>query len=99
MESLDILGHFLDRLVRLLSKKFLIPFERGPKRQGLHITEARLLFVKEPPDPIEEAGRPLHALVIPIEISLRWRGKEAEHPRRISTVLIDQVLGIDDILL
>ncbi len=56
-----------------------------------------MLLIKEPPDPIEESGRPLHPLVAPIEILFRWGSKKTEHPGCVCPIFFNQVFRIYDI--
>jgi hypothetical protein len=97
MESFDVLSYLLDRFMGLLAKNLLISFEDCPERYRLHIMETGVLLIKEPPDPIEEPGRPLYPLIAPIEILLRWGSEETEHPGCICPIFFNQVFRINDI--
>src|SRR5512139_2228227 len=66
MESLDVFRHLFNRLVSSLPQRLLISFKGDSKRKRVHLSNMIILFKKEPPDPIEKTGRPLHPLITPI---------------------------------
>src|SRR5262249_60876650 len=55
--------------------------------------------VHQAPEAMEEAAHPLDALIAPLEIALGRRGEEAEEARRVGTVALDQIVGVDHVAL
>ena len=55
--------------------------------------------VHEPPEPAEEAAHPLDALIAPVEIALGRRREQAEEPRGVRPVALDERVGVDDVAL
>ena len=99
MKSFNVLRHFLDRPVDPLAEKLGIPFHGCARWYGGDAPHAAVLLVKEAPDPVEKTGGAVHPLIVPIQVFLRRRSEEAEYSCRVRPILLDQVFGIDHVLL
>src|SRR4030042_2487016 len=58
-----------------------------------------VVIIEESPDSAQKARRPIHPLVAPVQVFLRRRGKEAEHPGCIGAILFNQIFRVHDISL
>src|SRR5512136_2762416 len=58
-----------------------------------------VVIIEKSPDSTQKARRPIHPLVTPVQVFLRRRGKEAEHPGCIGAILFNQIFRVHDISL
>ena len=85
------------------------PERRGPRRTGCpacrparlrrHLAQLGEVPLDEPPDAVEEARRPFHAVVVPVEVLLGRRREEREEPRGVGPEAPDEVVGVHHVAL
>ena len=51
------------------------------------------------PQAMQEARRPLDALIAPVEVALGWRREDTEEARRVGAVALDEIVGLDRVAL
>ena len=55
------------------------------------------ILLDETPDTSEEAVSPLHAALGPVKVLFGRGGKEDKEARRIRTIFLDYLVGVDDV--
>ena len=48
-------------------------------------------------NPVQKTGCPLNTLRTPFKVLFRGSRKEAEEPDGIGTILVDQIIGVDNV--
>src|SRR5207253_5548229 len=81
------------------SEILLPPGRRRRSPSDLLLTDEWGQVVHQAPDASQEPVRAFHALVAPLQVLLRRRGKKGEEARRVRAVRGDEMLRVHDVLL
>ena len=95
----DVLRDLLDRLVQRAAQRLLLSRQRRVIVVVNALSDRILEMRDNAPDAVQKAECSLDALVAPFEITLDGRGEENEETRRISAILLDDLLGRDNVAL
>ena len=95
----DVFRDLLDRLMQRAAQRLLLSRQRRVVVIVQPLLDRILEMRDDAPDAVQKAERPLDALVAPLQVTLDGSGEENEEARRIGAILLDDLLGGDDVAL
>ena len=100
---LEIVGHALQRLVRLADQNLF--FRRAfaisvcCSRSTGSARQPPRMFLDQPVDAVQESRRAFDSLLAPFQVFFRRRGEERVHPPRVAAVFVGHLDCADDVAL
>ena len=95
----DVLRDLLDRLMERAAQSLLLSRQRRVIVVVNALSDRILEMRDNAPDAVQKAECSLDTLIAPFEITLDGRSEENEETRRISAILLDDLLGRDNVAL